>query len=34
MGDQRVCPKYRRITLLSLTGKVYAGVLEKSQVDS
>ncbi|KAL7854802.1 hypothetical protein SRHO_G00169920 [Serrasalmus rhombeus] len=29
-GDRRVCSNYRGITLLSLPGKVYAGVLEKS----
>ena len=28
-GDRRVCSNYRGITLLSLPGKVYAGVLEK-----
>ncbi len=28
-GDQRVCSKYRGITLLSLPGKVYSGVLER-----
>ena len=28
-GDRRVCSNYRGITLLSLPGKVYAGVLER-----
>ena len=28
-GDQRVCSNYRGITLLSLPGKVYSGVLER-----
>ncbi|TWW81502.1 hypothetical protein D4764_01G0013170 [Takifugu flavidus] len=28
-GDWRVCSNYRRITLLSLPGKVYSGVLER-----
>ncbi|KAK3532913.1 hypothetical protein QTP70_003674 [Hemibagrus guttatus] len=28
-GDRRVCSNYRRITLLSLPGKVYSRVLEK-----
>ncbi|TWW66954.1 hypothetical protein D4764_20G0009860 [Takifugu flavidus] len=29
-GDRRVCSNYRGITLLSLPGKVYSGVLERS----
>uniref|UniRef100_A0A8C6PMX5 Reverse transcriptase domain-containing protein n=1 Tax=Nothobranchius furzeri TaxID=105023 RepID=A0A8C6PMX5_NOTFU len=29
-GDNRVCSNYRGITLLSLPGKVYSGVLERS----
>ena len=28
-GDRRVCSNYRGITLLSLPGKVYSGVLER-----
>ena len=28
-GDWRVCSNYRGITLLSLPGKVYSGVLER-----
>ena len=28
-GDRRVCSDYRGITLLSLPGKVYSGVLER-----
>ena len=28
-GDRRVCSNYRGITLLSLPGKVYLGVLER-----
>ncbi|TWW74429.1 hypothetical protein D4764_14G0004320 [Takifugu flavidus] len=29
-GDRRVCSNYRGITILSLPGKVYSGVLERS----
>ena len=32
-GDRRVCSNYRGITLLSLPGKVYSGVLERRVVE-